>query len=383
MSKRIPSPESAHLKTKLALYESFLFGYLPQLTALSFVTRINLLDAFSQGGLNRAGSQGTPFIVYQAIHKQRQHQLRKQLPLKPFSFSLLSPPESPALPIAFEALQAANQESNSCKLALWPLGISDGIKQFVRQQQAQPASERNLLLLDPLEAPFNFIQELRRLTDKKTALILPLPLAALWQLHQKPEKEPALAGCKELKQALDACFPPEHVYWSPENTVNDFAAYLKDLFSMDGLFFSALEPAPAAAIPPMVLLGLSADAFMMEKLLQALQGLRPAKVPAVGAQLGLFLGQPNISDNNHCQEAEALVLQLLQEEKDNQALYTAGLQAGLLPTELQEELERLSAAGKIEVLNEKGKPMSGVPKVCISFTAFKAPKPVCSFRVKA
>ncbi len=383
MSKRAPSQESVHLKTKMALYERFLFGYLPQLAALSFVTRINILDAFNQMGLNKLGSQGTPFIVYQAIHKQRQHQLKKQLPLKPINFNLLSPAESPALLPAFEALQSINQESNSCKLVLWSQGISDGIKQFARQQQTQPASERNLLLLDPLAAPSSFLQELKRLNDKKTALILPLPLAVLWQLHQKPEKELGLAVYQELKQALDACFPPEHAYWSEENTLSDFAGYLKDLFTLDGLFFCALEPAPVAETAGMVLVGLCADAFIMEKLLLALQGLRPASTPASGAQLGLFSGLQSTTAHAPAQPAAPLVLQLLQEEKDNQALYIHGLQAGLLPLQLQESLEELLAAGKIEILNEKGKPLPTVPIGCISFTAYKAPKPGCSFQLKA
>lgn len=379
MSKRAPSKESVHLKEKVALYESFLFRYLPQLTALSFVTRINLLDAFSLAGLNRPGTQGTPFAAFRAIHKQRQHQLKRQLSLKPFSLSLLSSPECPALPAAFEALQAANQESNSCKLTHWPLGINEVIKQLARQQQSQPASERNLLLLDPLAGPSSFVSELRRLADKKTALILPLPFAALWQLHQKPDKAPGLQAYKDLKQMLDEHFPEGHDYWSEENSAAVFAGHLKELFRMEGLFYSALEPAPVTEVPEMVLVGLSADAFMMEKLLHALQQLRPDSSPAAGAQLGLFFATDTKQQPAASQDVKALAFQLLKEETDNQQLYAKGLQAGYLPTQLQESLEELFQEGSLVVLKEKGQPASGFPKACISFTAFKAAKPSCSF----
>ena len=382
MSKRVPSKESVHLKMKVALYESFLFGYLPQLTALSFLTRINLLDAFTLAGLTQPGTQGTPFAAYRAIHKQRQHQLKKQLPIKPFSLSLLSPPESSAANTALEALQTANQESNTCKLAHWPVSISEGIKQLGRQQQAQPASERNLLLLDPLGAPAAFVKEVRRLADKKTALIIPLPFAVLWQLHQKPDKEPGLDAYSQLKQILDSYFPADHGYWSVENTATDFANHLKEAFRMEGLFYTALEPAPAEELPPMVLLGLSPDAFMMEKMLQALQGLRSEGSPPAGAQLGLFLPSTNILSATPHPEEVALTLQLLKKETNNQELYAKALQAGYLPVQLQENLENLQEEGRIAVRNEKGKLLPEVPKGCVSFTAFKAAKPSCWFQLK-
>lgn len=381
MNKRGPSRESVHLKLKVALYESFLYSYLPQLTSLSLVTRINLLDAFCQAGLSRPGTQGTPFTVYQAIRKQRQHQLKKQLTLKPYSLSLLSPP-SPAVTTALESLQAANQESNSCKLAHQPLGINEGIKYLARQQQAQPATERNLLLLDLLGVQASFRQEIRRLADKKTVIILPLPLAALWQLHQKPDKSPGFQIYRELKQALDASFPAEHAYWSPESTAADFATQLKEAFSMEGLFYSALEPAPVAEVPDMVLVGLTSDAFMMEKVLQALQGVRPASTPPAGAQLGLFQPAEKALPDVLERQGEEAILQLLKSEMDNQALYTKGLQAGYLPAQLQESLERLYKEDKLAALNEKGQPLSEVPKACISYTAYKAGKPSCSFKLK-
>lgn len=382
MNKRAPSRESVHLKSKVALYESFLYGYFPQLTALSLVTRINVLDAFSQAGLSQSGTQGTPFTVFRAIRRQREHQLKRRLTLKPYSLSLLIPPDTAALPTALETLQAANQDSNSCKLAHLPLGINEGIRQLARQQQGQPAGERNLLLLDLLGAQGSFSQELFRLADKKTAVILPLPLAALWQLHQKPDKSPGLQLYKELKQALDTHFPADHAYWSPESTSATFATQLKEAFRMEGLFYSALEPAPATEIPEMVLIGLASDAFLMEKVLQALQGLRSATSPAAGAQLGLFQPSENTFAETLGQQGEEVVLQLLKEKMDNQSLYTKGLQAGYLPAQLQKLLEQLKKDDKMVVLNEKGQPLSGLPQACISYTAFKGPKPSCSFRLK-
>lgn len=379
MKRKIKNKDAAHLSRKIALYECFLYRYLPQLTSLSFITRINLFDLFGSAGLDRLGSQGTPFIIYEALRKQRLHQLKHRLSIKPLTLTLLAPPERPETTVALQQLQAANTLSNTCKIDCREQPIHESIKKLLGQLQRQPASERNLLLLDPLGIPQFSMADLQLLSRRKLELILFLPLSALWQLHRKPEKAAAGPELLHLKKQIDSLFPAGHLYWSEELNAPEFMDCLKSGLQLQENLFTALEPA-GAELPEAALFAMSPDGFMMEKVLQALQSLRPAAahIPA-GDQLALFhTSQADEQEPLNTQE----ILALLQEETSNQDLYKSGLQGGLLPAQLHSGLVVLLKQDKIEVLDEKKKPLSALPANGISFTAFKAPKPACYFRLK-
>ena len=377
MKKKLKNPGAYHLQQKIMLYESFLFRYLPQLSSLSFVTRLNLFDHFSELGLNRLGSQGSPFVIFNALHKQRQHQLKQQQPLKPLSLTLISPPVDSLAALAFDALQQANQLSNSCKLNHWPQSPAEGFKRIALQIQKQVASEKNLLLFDPTGYPLEIVEALRPLSDKKIEIVLFLPLKALWLLHLQPEKEPAVPAYQSLKAAIDQLFPAEHPYWGEEIAAPAFCSFLKEGFRVQGRFYTALE-VDSEALPEAALLCMSPDAFMMEKMLQALQPSGKKNMPPAGQQLGFFASTPQQPSPPDTTAVQALLL----EEKDNRQLYAEGLQAGLLPAQLLEGLQQLLEKGWLEVIDEKGKPLSLLPPNCIGYTPYKAGKAACSFRKK-
>lgn len=362
----------------MELYEGFLYQYLPQLAGLSYITRVNIYDYFGSAGLDRTATLGTPFLIFQALLKQRQHQLRKKLPLKPFTLRLLHPGLQNAFSKAFDLLVQNNTTSNTCKLESWSFPFPEMIKKLARQIQQQPASEKNLLLLDPLGIPQFSLQELRFLADKKIEFILFLPVCFLWQLHAKPEKGSPPIELISLKQILDNHFPAAHPYWSPELSLPEFGAFLKEAFRMEGNFYTALEPTDPIWTDG-ALLAFSADAFFMEKILQAFQRIQPANTPPPGEQLPLF--QSREPKEEALPDVQKILL-LLAGETENQKLYEKSLQAGFLPLELQKGLTHLLDKGKIEVLDEKKKPLSFIPKNCLSHTAFKAVKPVCYFKLK-
>ena len=377
MKKKLKNPGAYHLQQKIMLYESFLFRYLPQLSSLSFVTRLNLFDHFNEHGLNRLGSQGSPFVIFNALHKQRQYQLKQQQPLKPLSLTLISPPADSLAVLAYDALQQANQLSNSCKLSHWAQAPADGFKKLALQLQKQVATEKNLLLFDPTGFSVSVMEALRPVADKKIEILLFLPLKALWLLHLQPEKEPALPAYQPLKRAIDQLFPAEHPYWGEEVTALEFCNFIKEAFRMQGRFFTALE-ADSEELPETALLCMSPDAFMMEKMLQALQPSRKKNVPPAGQQLGFFTNTPEPAPS-----ADTTALQtLLLEEIDNRQLYTKGLQEGFLPAQLLEGLQQLLNEGWLEVTDEKGKPLSLLPPNCIGYTPYKSGKAACFFRKK-
>lgn len=379
MKKKAKNKEAVHLRQKVELYDSFLFHYLPQLSALSYITRLHIYDAFGSFGTDRSGSQGSPPIIFEAMRRQRKHQMRKKLPLKPFTFTLLHSPEPhKAYQNAFENLQEKNAASNTCKLDSWAMPFNQGLSRISRQSQQQPASEKHLLIIDPLGLPPFSIPELFRLAEKKVEIILCLPLNDLWQLHSKPEKASPLPEVIELKKILDSFFPEDHPYWGPEGEITDFKNHLKQAFSKEGQLFTALEPADTDSVET-ALLALSSDAFMMEKILNALQPLRPATSLPPGQQLNMFGTAPVRADKP---VATADLSEILKEETDNQQLYLTGLKAGYLPLQLMESLQYLLEEGKLEILDEKKKPISAIPPSCLSFTAYKSAKAVCYFLVK-
>lgn len=378
MKRTQKNKEANYLGQKMELYESFLYQYLPQLAALSFITRINIYDYFGSAGLDRTATLGTPFLIFQALLKQRNHQLKKKLPLKPFTLRILHPGQQSSFSKAFDLLLQNNTTSNTCKLESWPFTFPEMIKKLARQIQQQPASEKNLLLLDPLGIPQFSLQELRSLADKKVEFILYLPVSSLWHLHAKPEKGTPSVELIRLKQVLDDHFPATHPYWSPELRAPEFAAHLKEAFGMEGNFYSALQPAGAGRNES-ALLAFSGDAYMMEKILQAFEGIQAVNSPLPGEQLPLF---QNKKQKEEPVSDLAEILLLLREETQNQMLYEKGLQAGFLPLQLQKGLSCLLEEGKIEVLDEKKKPLPAIPPNCIGLTAFKAAKPLCYFRLK-
>ncbi len=379
MKKKIINKEATYLRRKLELYESFLFRYLPRITSLSYVTRLNIYDAFGRFGTDRSGSQGSPALLFEALRKQRQHQLRKRLPLKPVSLTLLHPPEQvKTYRNALEYLQVNNAASNTCKLDSWAVPFNQGAGKVSRQSQQQPASEKHLLMLDPLGLPQFLFQDVPNLAEKKVDIIICLPLSQLWQLHAKPEKTIPSAEVAELKGLLDQLFPADHPYWSPEPEAAAYMDYLKQAFSKDDKLFTALEPA-GTEVPETALLAISTDAFMMEKMLMALQELRPAAATPPGQQLDIFgLARPTENQSGFGEE----VLALLPEERDNQQLYVKGLKAGLLPAQLMDGLLQLLQEGKLEIKDDRNKPLTTTPPNCLSYTAFKAAKPVCFFSLK-
>lgn len=375
--KRTPkNKEATHLRRKMALYESFLYSYLPQIASLSLITRLNIFDVFGSYGLDKLGTQGTPFTLYHALRKQRQHQLKKKSPLKPFSLNLVNLLPQPSFHRAMEQLQQENMNSNTCKLEGWSGSWEDGFRKISRQLPQQGNNEKNLLFLDILGLPGFSPAELKAIVAKKVDVLLYLPLKALWRLHSSPEKANASEDLSLLKESLDKLFPEEHPYWSEEITPPLFIGYLKEAFRLNGTFYSVLEPSDAD-IPEGALLAISKDVYILEKMLHGLQALRTDTTPPPGEQLLLFGSEifPKAVP-----EASSVIIDLLQNEMDNQQLYETALGAGILPSQVMESLIHHVETNKLEVLDEKGKRLKGVPAQCIGYSAFKAAKPVCYFR---
>jgi three-Cys-motif partner protein len=382
MKRRIKNKDATHLSLKIALYERFLYGYLPQLASRSFIKRINLFDAFGSAGLDRLGSQGSPFILFQALRKQRQHQLKKKLSLKPFTLSMLTLKDGAISSLAYQLLLQENALSSTCKIELWQLSMQESIKKLSLQLQQQPAGEKNLLFLDPLGIPHFSFSNLKPLLSRKAELILYLPLSALWQLHRKPEKTDASPELLLLKQQLDSLFPDGHPYWTEGLSPADFMTYLKEGLQLGEPLFTALEPA-GPELPEAAIMAISNDAFTMEKLLQAMQLLRPDTAIPAGQQLPIFMqDHDSQTPEMHVSEETAYIKTLLSAECSNQNLYAAALQAGHLPASLQQGLQLLLEKGLLEIRDEKGKPLTALPANCIGYTAYKAAKAVCYFSLK-
>lgn len=382
MKRRIKNKNATHLSLKAALYERFLYAYLPQLSSLSHIKRINLFDAFGNAGLDRLGRQGTPYVHFHALQAQRQHRFKQGLPLKPFSLTMLSPEDQATSEVAQQQLLQKNALSNTCKIDLWQTPIQESIKKLSRQLQQQAAGEKNLLFIDPLGIPHFSFQDLRILLSRKAELILFLPLSALWKLHRKPEKTTTSFELQGLKQALDGLFPDKHLYWNDKLSPLEFMACLKEGLCLQDKLFTALEPV-GSELPEAALVGVSADGFMMEKLLQALQILRPERSIPSGQQLAIFHHCPE--NNPPGKESIPLchhITPFLWNRTDNKILYGVALQGGFLPAQLQEALQRLLVQEILAISDEKGKALPALPANCISYTAYKAAKAICYFSLK-
>lgn len=375
MKRKIKNKDAAHLQRKLLLYESFLYRYLPQISSVSHISRFNIFDLSGRNGFNKLGTQGSPFVIYKALQKQRQHQLKNRLNLKPFSLSVATLRKQSSFSTAKDLLTELNNYSNTCKLESFSSSFSEGIRKVFSQLRQQATGEKNLIFLDPMGAPGLSLSELRLFSGKKAEIILYLPLKDLWLLHTPATKNVDNEDILKLKEALDDLFPPDHLIWSSELTQENFYSCLKEAFRFGEVFFTAMEPS-GGELAEGALLVMSSEAYMMEKVLISLQALRFEDSTPPGEQISLFNNEVKQEKD---EDYASAVQELLKEGINNQQLYKAGLQEGLLPRQLTAGLQNLIEAGKIKVFDGKRKTLPDLPPNCIGYTAFKAVAPVCTF----
>ncbi|WP_224997584.1 hypothetical protein [Cesiribacter sp. SM1] len=387
--KRLPPPTLHHLKHSRQLLEDFMYQYLPQLSSLGAISRINVFCWFSgKWGLTPDAKGGLPFMVLEALRQQRQHLLSNKSTIKPLGLSLFGSADDSLLPKALPLLQELNNQSHTARISHQLAGWKEILKELQLQLQRQPATERNLLLLDPLDLPISSLRELLQLLPKRldVLLLMPAPAVALSGGYV-PKKEPA-----EAMAALSATLSPLLTAPAEEQTEEKtlpllFQELKQGLAGSTGRF--VMHYSAAAPEHTVCLYGLSHDALMMEKMLQARQKLKKISEKNVqpGNQLGLFGGgstadaetDPAAAEINICVER----ILSAEEELDNQALYTLLLQHELLPQEGIQGLQYLIEAGKLDVLNEKKKKQKSAGTLPISHTAYKLPAPSCYFRLKA
>lgn len=336
----------------------------------------------SRWALSPDAQQGLPFMILEALRLQRQHLLAQKLPLKPFSLSLLCPKEDTATPKAVLALQDLNTHSHTAKIAYRCLDWQEHLKQLQLQLQQQPAAERNLLLLDPVGLSLPSLQELVTLLPKKLDLLLLLPLSALHLAGGGVSgKNPIPAEIQQLGERLPGL--PQVAGEEPAPPSLLLAHVKQQLRESSKRFVMQVQQVEESL--PLLLLGLTTDALMMEKMLLASQCLEVQKAQQLqfGAQLGLFKttelpdGMPNAAS---IAALEQLFSQ--QAEWDNQALYKAILEQEIPVQEATTAVQELLKAGAIEVLNEKKKKLVDSSALSLTNTAFKLPAPSRFFRRK-
>ena len=189
--KRLPPPALQHLKNSRQLLEDFLYQYLPQLTGMGAISRINLFTWFSgQWGLTPDGSQGIPYMVLEALRLQRQHLLTLKMSIKPLTLNLLGPKEDKLLQKALPQLQELNSQSRTATINNLELPWQELLRQLQLQLQKQPPAERNLLLLDPMDLPLPKLTDLLQLLPKKLDLLLVLPTNAIRHTGGMLQKSP-------------------------------------------------------------------------------------------------------------------------------------------------------------------------------------------------
>lgn len=384
--KRTPHPALHHLKHSRQLLEDFLYQYLPQLSSMGSLSRINVYTwCNSRWGLSPDGKQGLPFMVLEALRLQRQHLLQHKLPLKPLSLTLLGENEDLLLQKSLQRLQEISSQSHTARVSALLLPWQDQLKQLQAQLLKQPVSERNLLILDPLELPLPRLADFLQLLPKKLDLLMVLPAAALMQAGGVAQKSLPAAAIQALALWLSPHLQPEaFAALAQPPTALDILQQLKTALTKQSNRFIMHLPADSenAAV---VVLGITADALFMERMLQARQQLHALVQQQLlaGNQLGLF-------DATTMETAPATrplaqqILQLFQEQPEwnNQELYKALLQQEILAPDASREITALAAAGKLELLNEKKKKQPPTTNPALSHTAYKLPAPSRYFRLK-
>jgi hypothetical protein len=386
--KRLPPPTLHHLKHSRQLLEDFLYQYLPQLSSLGAISRINVFCWFSgKWGLAPDAKGGLPFMVLEALRQQRQHLLTNKSTIKPLSLTLFGAADDLLLPKALPLLQELNNQSHTARISHHFANWKDNLKELQAQLQRQPATERNLLLLDPLDVPISSLKELLQLLPKRLDVLLLMPTPAVLLAGKGLLKKEPAEAMAALSALLSPLLPPPAEEHAEEKTLPLLFQELKQALAASAGRFVMHYPA-AAPEQAVYLYGLSNDALMMEKMLLARQRLKKISEKNVqsGNQLGLFGGGSAIEAGADLAAAEIgmYIEQILstEEELDNQALYTLLLQHELLPQEGILGLQLLIEAGKLEVLNEKKKKLKAAGPLPISHTASKLPAPSCYFRLK-
>lgn len=396
--KRLPHPVQQHLKHSRQLLEDVLYQYLPQLSGLGAISRLTLYSWFrGRWGLSADASAGIPYMMLEALRLQRQHLLQQKLALKPLGLSLLGPADDALQTKVLPLLETLNKQSHTAKVNSIFGPWQEVLKSLNPLLQRQPATERNLLVLDPLELGLPPLKDLLSLLPRRLDVFMVLPAAALTLAYTQAlsadeaiqaqtaaaDKNPLHESVQELAVWLMPFFTTDQQA-APEEVTS---AYLIKQFK-ESLAASckryAVHYHPTAE-SPLLLIGLTSDTLMAEKMLLAKAKLvrLTLEEKLAGNQLGLF--------NSGTQEAgvlaeelEAEITSLLarQPEWDNQALYNALLHAEILPQQAIPVVEQLITQKKLEVLDEKRKKTKAIAPLPLNQTAYKLPAPSRYFRLK-
>lgn len=385
-SKRLPHPSLHHLKHSRQLLEDFLYQYLPLYTGMSAISRVNLFVwCTGQWGLSPDGKSGLPFMVLEALRQQRQHLLNQKATIKPLSLYLFGTPEDKLLLKAAVLLQEVNKQSHTATISHQALHWQEVVKQLQVQLQRQPASERNLLILDPAALQLPGLKEVLSLLPKRIDILLLLPIEAILQATGFPAKGTPPAAVAALSSSLTKLLPaPQEnpVVTEEKEEAASFQEARKALSLVSSRYTMHHYP-PGSTV---ALYGLSQDALIMEKLLQARHHLRMLAQQHVqaGNQLGLFGSTAPQAPAAPSEEITHLLLLLFsqQPEWDNQRLYEALLQQEILPQQAVPPLLQLASGGKVEVLDEKKKKIKNADSLGLTPTAHKLPAPSRYFRLK-
>jgi hypothetical protein len=382
--KRLPPPSLLHLKHSRQLLEDFLYQYLPSLTGMSALSRLNLWAWYSsKWALTPDAKGGIPYMVLEALRQQRQYLLSQKRSLKPLSLSLISPPQDILAPKALPLLEELNKRSHTATLTASSGSWQAVLPQLQAQLQRQPAAERNLLLLDPLDIALPPLPELLAKLPKRLDVLLVLPLAAVQQAAGLYSgKTPPHEAAQGLARWLSPLLPQPETEVPEELTPEKILAQLRQGLMEGAGHFAMLQQQSAS---PVLLLGLSHDALMMEKMLQARQRLaqKSLQQEESGDQLGLFAHASSNTASLAADLTEPLLALLArQPEWSNQELYTCLLQHEILPQQAIPPLLGLIEAGSLALLDEKKKKAKPNGALPLNHTAYKLPAASRFFRLK-
>jgi len=210
----------AHSKAKVDFFEAYLQRYLRVLYRTPYVTTINIYDIFCGTGIYENGKKGSPIVTFEAIkryHEEKNTGMKIRL--------IFNDGEVSCVDSVRAYIDAQNQ--GYCEVIYNTLDASLMFDKVVKEVTGTAPNTRNLIFIDPYGyKEINRDTLLNLLTNKRTELILFLPISHMQRFTQKALASPD-NQYEPLRRFVYSFFDEDHPIHGEKKTVSEYINYIK------------------------------------------------------------------------------------------------------------------------------------------------------------
>lgn len=198
-----------HSKAKVELFQRYWSIYLSILNRVGFISKLYLFDLFSGEGMYENGGKGSPIVAMEAIKNVYFANGKKCKDTEvTFNDNGKSKIEPGTLKIdRIKSFVSKIFKPKNVKINFRNIDYGEIVKESISKLNSLKDSERALVFIDPWGYKEIYVKDIQDvLKNKKTELILFLPVSFMYRFAHKAFTEEEFPGGQPLKKLLESLF---------------------------------------------------------------------------------------------------------------------------------------------------------------------------------